>query len=135
MIQTYSDGGSRGNPGPSAIGVVIKNEAGEVIKTYGEYIGEGTNNQAEYKALLKALEFALEMGEKEVVSHLDSELVVKQMKREYKVKDADLGQLFLKAHNLATKIGKVRFVHVRRDHNAQADELVNTALDASVKTY
>lgn len=129
IIQTYTDGGSRGNPGPAAIGVVIKNEKGKNISTFKEYIGETTNNQAEYKALAKALEIAKEEDVDEVLCYLDSELVVKQMKREYKVKDAELSQLFVLVCDLATQFSKVTYKHVRREFNKEADALVNEALD------
>ena len=126
---SYSDGGARGNPGPSAIGVVIKDAAGATLKEIREYIGEGTNNQAEYLALIKALEIMIEHNASQVVCHLDSELVVKQMKLEYKVKDAKLQQLFLRAINLSRKIGRVEYKHIRRELNSHADALVNKALD------
>jgi len=130
LIKTYTDGGSRGNPGPAAIGVVLKDEAGKNLTTFKEYIGETTNNQAEYKALVKALELAREFEAEEVVCYLDSELVVKQMRREYKVKDVGLSQLFVLVWNLSLGFKKISFHHIRREFNSEADALVNEALDS-----
>lgn len=124
-----TDGGSRGNPGPAAIGVVIKDSSGKILKKEKRCIGETTNNQAEYQALIHGLEHSKELGGTELEFLLDSELVVKQMKGEYKVKDAGLAQQFLKAHNLMTQFKKVTFKHVRREMNKEADALVNEALD------
>jgi len=126
---TFTDGGSRGNPGPAAIGVVIKNEKGEIVFEKGKKIGETTNNQAEYQALLLALEKASELGATELACYLDSELVVKQLKGEYKVKDAGLAVQYLKVHNLRMKFKSISFTHVRREKNTEADALVNKALD------
>lgn len=125
---TYTDGGARGNPGPAGIGVVLM-RGDEVIEAFGRYLGETTNNQAEYRALIAALERASELGAKEVECRMDSELVVKQMRREYRVRDADLQPLFLKVWNLAAGIGRVTFTHVRREANALADAEVNAAID------
>lgn len=128
---TYTDGGSRNNPGPAACGIVIQNEQEEVIFTGSKYLGTATNNQAEYGALILALEKARELlGENgEVVCHLDSELVVKQLKREYKVKDEKMKELFAKVCQLCLAFDKVEFVHVRREKNKLADKLVNEELD------
>jgi ribonuclease HI len=127
-LTTYTDGGARGNPGPAGIGVVIM-EGERVVDSFGRYIGETTNNQAEYRALIAALERAFELGAKEVECKLDSELVVKQMLREYKVKDKDLQPLFLVAYNLSIGFKKITFQHVRREFNAAADAEVNVAID------
>lgn len=124
----HSDGGARGNPGPAAIGVVLTC-AGEVVATISKYIGETTNNQAEYQAVIAGLEKALEMGAEQVECVLDSELVVKQLNHEYKVKNKDLASLFVKAHNISLKFKKITFRHVRREYNKEADRLVNEALD------
>ncbi len=132
-IITFTDGGARGNPGHAGIGVIIKNEAGETLEAYGRYIGETTNNQAEYKALLSALERAKELGAEEVACHLDSELVTKQMNREYKVKDAELAKLFVKIWNLTQEFKKVTFQHVYREKNTEADAMVNEAIDKHLK--
>ncbi len=126
----HTDGGSRGNPGPAAIGAVLKNEDGDLIAEVSEYIGETTNNQAEYKAVIAALNKAKELGAEELDFVLDSELVVKQINREYKVKDKDLAPLFLKIYNSLMSFKKTSFKHVRREFNKEADALVNRALDA-----
>lgn len=123
----YTDGGARGNPGPAGIGVFIK--IGDQTHRHKRYIGEATNNQAEYRALILGLEKAAELGVKEVDCRLDSELVVKQMNREYKVKDKDLAQLFVKVYNLIQGFKKVTFTHVYREQNKEADQLVNEAID------
>ncbi len=124
-----TDGGSRGNPGPAGIGVVIKNEAGKVLFKKGKYIGSTTNNQAEYQAVVWAMEKAKELGGTELEFRLDSELVVKQLKGEYKVKDSGLAQQFLKIFNAKNKFKNILFKHVRRELNAEADAMVNVALD------
>lgn len=128
----FTDGGARGNPGPAGIGAVIYDENKNVIAEISEYIGEGTNNQAEYSALLAAAKKAKELGASEIDFFLDSELVVKQMKREYKVKDQGLASLFLKVHNELVNMKKVTFSHVRREFNQEADRLVNEALDKAL---
>jgi ribonuclease HI len=125
----YTDGGSRGNPGPAAYAFVLEAEDGTVLDARGETIGVATNNVAEYSALVAGLERAVEAGvtELEVVS--DSELVVKQMRGEYKVKNKALQSLFLDASRLARGLSHVRYTAVRREHNELADSLVNEALD------
>ena len=128
----YSDGGARGNPGPSGIGAVLYNEKNEVVAKISRYIGEGTNNQAEYQALLVALEKAKDLRAKEVKCYLDSELVVKQLKGEYKVKDQLLAQHFLKIWNLKKDFSNISFHHVRREKNKLADQLVNEAIDKAL---
>lgn len=133
VVKIFTDGGARGNPGPAAIGVVIKDAKDKVLKTYSEYIGETTNNQAEYKALIKGLKLAKEFKPKEVHCYLDSELVVKQMKQEYKVKDKDLQPLFVKVWNLALGYKKVLYMHIRRNLNTEADALLNIELDKRKK--
>jgi probable phosphoglycerate mutase len=127
----FTDGGSRGNPGPAAYGFVLEAPDGTVLDARGEAIGVATNNVAEYRALLAGLERALELGvtELEVVS--DSELLVKQMRGEYKVKNAALRELSDEAARLARSIGRVAYTAVRREHNELADSLVNEALDAA----
>jgi ribonuclease HI len=124
-----TDGGARGNPGPAAYAFVLEAENGTVLDATGETIGVATNNVAEYRALVAGLARALELGvtELEVVS--DSELVVKQMRGEYRVKNAALRSLSLEAAALARQIGKVTYTSVRREHNELADRLVNEALD------
>ncbi len=126
----FTDGGARGNPGPAAFGYVLEADDGTVLDARGEKIGIATNNVAEYSALIAGLEAAIERGvdELEVVS--DSELVVKQMRGEYKVKNEALRELSLEAAGLARKLGKVAYTAVKREHNELADRLVNEALDA-----
>lgn len=125
----YADGGARGNPGPAAIGVVIKNEKGKTVATYGEYLGEQTNNYAEYAALISGLKKAKELGANEAECVMDSELVTKQMLRQYKVKEPALQKLFIQAYNAATLFKKVSFKHTFRGNNTEADRLVNEVLD------
>jgi ribonuclease HI len=126
-----TDGGARGNPGPAAYGYVLEAEDGTVLAAHGEAIGVATNNVAEYRALVEGLRRAVEVGvaELEVVS--DSELLVHQMRGEYKVKNDALRILWQEAQELAGRIGAVRYTAVRREHNELADRLVNEALDAS----
>ena len=126
-----TDGGSRGNPGPAAYGYVLEAEDGHVLDARGEAIGTATNNVAEYRGLLAGLRSALErgIGELEVVS--DSELLVKQMRGEYKVKNEALRELQAEAAELASGLERVTYTAVRRAHNELADRLVNEALDAS----
>ena len=125
-----TDGGSRGNPGPAAYGYVLETEDGTVLAAHGERIGVATNNVAEYSALVAGLEKALELGVAEVEVVSDSELMVKQMRREYRVKNEALRELFEEASRLARKVGTVSYTAVRREHNQLADQLVNDALDA-----
>jgi ribonuclease HI len=128
----FTDGGSRGNPGPAAYAFVLEAEDGTVLDARGETIGVATNNVAEYVALVAGLERAVEAGvdELEVVS--DSELIVKQMRGEYRVKNRALQDLFFDASRLARRIHRVTYTAVRREHNALADSLVNEALDRAV---
>lgn len=125
----YTDGGARGNPGPAAIGVAIYDSSSREIKRSSEYIGETTNNQAEYKALLKALDLAAEIGADSIVCHLDSELVVRQLQGKYKVREESLKPLVAQALRLTQRFKEVQFVHVPREKNKLADQLVNEALD------
>lgn len=125
----FTDGGARGNPGQAAIGGVIY-LGDKKIAIFSEYIGETTNNQAEYAALIKGLEVALVNKIKELNCYLDSELVVKQLNKEYKVKEASLAKIFVKAWNLALQFKKITFTHVPRGLNKEADALVNKALDS-----
>jgi ribonuclease H / adenosylcobalamin/alpha-ribazole phosphatase len=126
-----TDGGARGNPGPAAYGYVLETEDGAVLAAHGEAIGVATNNVAEYRALIAGLEkaFELQVDEVEVVS--DSELLVKQMRGEYKVKNEALRELSAEAARLARQLRSVSYTAVRREHNELADRLVNEALDAS----
>jgi ribonuclease HI len=125
----YTDGGARGNPGPAAVGVVIYDAGHKELERFGKHIGTTTNNQAEYRALLAALEMALKLGGESLVCHLDSELVVKQLTGKYKIKESGLAGLAADALRLTAKFKQVEFVHVRREKNKLADQLVNEALD------
>ncbi len=134
-----TDGGSRGNPGPAAIGVVLKDAEGHLVKSYGEAIGIATNNQAEYQALVFALQKlkALLGGEKskrtEINVFMDSELVVRQLSGKYKMEEETLFAPFIKIWNLRLGFKEVKFHHVPREKNREADRLVNEALDAAPK--
>jgi lactoylglutathione lyase len=130
-LYLYSDGGARGNPGPSAVAFVATNETGVVLKTGSRYIGNHTNNQAEYHALHMALEYAIEVRVQEVICHLDSELVVKQLTGRYSIKNAELQRLSDQIKVLLKSFGKVSFVNVPREHPkiGMADALVNKTLD------
>jgi len=125
----HTDGGARGNPGPAGIGVYVTDESGQVVMEHSRYIGETTNNQAEYTAVIDALEHCKTLGADEVDFFLDSELVVRQLNRQYKVRDADLAPLFLRVWNLSIGFRKASFTHVRREFNKNADRLVNQAID------
>jgi ribonuclease HI len=125
-----TDGGSRGNPGPAAYGYVLEAEDGTVLDARGETIGKATNNVAEYSGLIAGLESALERGVDEVEVVSDSELLVRQMRGEYKVKNETLRELVDDAHALADKLKRVTYTAVRREHNELADRLVNEALDS-----
>jgi len=126
-----TDGGARGNPGPAAYAYVLEAEDGTVLDARGETIGVATNNVAEYRALVAGLERALELGVGELTVISDSELVVKQMRGEYKIKNPALRELSSEAARLARAIGSVTYEAVRREHNELADRLVNEALDRS----
>jgi ribonuclease H / adenosylcobalamin/alpha-ribazole phosphatase len=126
-----TDGGSRGNPGPAAFGYVLEGEDGTVLDARGEVIGVATNNVAEYRGLLAGLEAALERGLEDVEVVSDSELLVKQMRGEYKVKNETLRELVDEAESLARRLRRVTYTAVRREHNELADRLVNEALDSA----
>lgn len=129
-VQLFTDGGARGNPGPAGIGGVLKDPtSGGVLEKFTRYIGERTNNQAEYEAILEGLTRAKACGATHVDCFLDSELVVEQLKRNYRVKDGDLAKLFVKVWNLVQTFTKVTFQHIPREKNEAADTLVNQAID------
>ncbi len=135
-IIIYTDGGSRGNPGPSAVGIVFCNENGQTIKEYSEYLGESfTNNEAEYQAVIFALKkFKALFGKKlaaqaEIEIRLDSELVAKQLQGLYKILDPKIGSLFLETWNLRLDFKKINFKLIPREKNKIADKLVNEAFD------
>jgi probable phosphoglycerate mutase len=125
-----TDGGARGNPGPAAYAYVLEAEDGTVLAAHGEAIGTATNNVAEYRALVEGLRKALDLAVDEVEVVSDSELVVKQMRGEYRVKNEALQKLSLEAGRLARQLRKVTYTAVRREHNELADRLVNEALDS-----
>lgn len=128
----HTDGGARGNPGPAAIGGVVKDaDTGKEIE-FSEYIGVATNNQAEYQSLLHAVRIAEKLKAQSVTCYLDSELIVKQLNREYRVKDPTLGDLYIKIWNIIKSFNTAKFIHVRREQNKHADRLVNRALDAYI---
>jgi ribonuclease HI len=124
------DGGARGNPGPAAIAAVVQDAEGEVLEERGEKIGRATNNVAEYRALLLGIERARELGASELELIGDSELIVRQVKGEYKVKDAALRELHAEVKRALSPFRSWSIRHVRRESNAEADRLVNEALDA-----
>ena len=126
-----TDGGARGNPGPAAFGYVLEAEDGTVLAAHGETIGIATNSVAEYSALIAGLEKALELGVTDIEVVSDSELMVKQMTGEYRVKNEALRELSMRAARLARQIGAVDYTAVRREHNELADRLVNEALDSA----
>ena len=127
----FTDGGARGNPGPAAAAYVLETDDGTVLDARGEAIGVATNNVAEYSALVAGLRRAAELGVTALELRSDSELMVKQMRGEYRVKNRDLQELFLDASRAARAVGDVTYTHVRREHNELADRLVNEALDAA----
>lgn len=134
-IIIYTDGGSRGNPGPAALGVVICDGNENIFKKYGEYLGEKTNNEAEYQAVIFGFKkLKLLVGKKhtkqiKVEIRSDSELLVSQMNGKYKIKEDRIAKLFIEVWNIKVDFGEVRFTHVRREKNKDADRLVNQALD------
>ena len=129
MIKLYSDGGSRGNPGPAAGAYIIKDENNKLLDQGSIYLGKATNNVAEYSALLLGLQKAVNLKIKELQVFADSELLIKQLKGEYKVKDAQLAKLFVKIWNLKINFTKIIFNHINREQNQEADRLVNITLD------
>lgn len=125
----YTDGGARGNPGPAGIGVVIFNEKQDIVGQYKKYIGETTNNQAEYKAVVLGLEKAKEFDAEEVEVNLDSELVCSQINGVYKLKNKDFQDSFIKIYNLKQSFKKIEFKYIPREKNKLADSLANQAMD------
>lgn len=132
ILTIFTDGASRGNPGPSAIGIIIYNggiKAGE----YGKYIGAATNNEAEYHAVILAIQKAKALKAKTINFFLDSELVVKHLNHQYKLRDEKIIPLFVKIWNSTLDFDKVTFTHIPRGKNKEADRLVNKILDAEAK--
>lgn len=132
MVIAYIDGGARGNPGPAGYGVRIERADGTLVEEFHESIGVATNNVAEYRGLIAALEWARRHGEREVHVRSDSLLLVQQMLGNYKVKHPGLQPLHTRARLLALEIGRVDYQHVRREANRHADRLANAAMDAAV---
>lgn len=128
----FTDGGARGNPGPAAIGVVIKNKKHEILHKIGKYIGVATNNDAEYIALLEGLSFLVESKYPQVECYLDSELVVKQLNGLYKVKNEKMKKYWTNIKSLEKHFTKISYHHVKRENNKLADELVNQVLDSAL---
>ncbi len=127
-LEIYTDGGARGNPGPAGIGVYIPG-----VGKFKKYLGRATNNQAEYEAVLWALEKAKAKGAGELDFYLDSELVVKQLNGEYRVKNKELSKLFVKIWNIRLGFKRVKFHHIPRTKNETADQLANEAMDDGVR--
>ena len=125
----WVDGAARGNPGPAAIGAVIKDEQGATLARISQRIGKTTNNQAEYRALIAALEKAVQLGARKVSVYSDSELVVRQITGRYRVKKAELKPLFQKVTQLQSRLESFSISHIPREQNTEADHLANEALD------
>lgn len=125
----WTDGAARGNPGPAGIGAILKSPSGEVLYTGSEYLGHTTNNVAEYKAVLLGLAGALAQGIESVEVRADSELLIKQLKGEYRVKSAGLKPLFDEARQLLSRFKSVKLTHIRRELNGEADRLANQGID------
>ena len=128
-LRMFTDGASRGNPGEAGIGVLIEDESGHIVKKLARYLGKATNNQAEYTALIDGLKAATELGADEVSVFADSELVVKQMKGEYKVKNEDLQIKHGEAKRVAAGFKKASYTYIPREKNKEADALANEAID------
>ncbi|MBI2475196.1 ribonuclease HI family protein [Candidatus Uhrbacteria bacterium] len=133
-LRIYTDGGSRGNPGPAASAAVLKEiiagKEGKTIATASKSLGKTTNNQAEYMAIIIGLEKAKKLGATNLEFYIDSELAYRQLKGEYKVKDPEIAKRFLEVKNLLHSFRQVTFTHIRREKNKEADELVNKVLDS-----
>lgn len=125
----WTDGASRGNPGPAGIGAILKSESGEVLYTGSEYLGHATNNVAEYKAVLLGLLGALGQGIQRLELRADSELLIKQLRGEYRVKSPGLRPLYDEARRLLSRFSQVTLTHVRRELNGEADRLANQGID------
>ncbi len=133
QVTIYSDGACRGNPGPSGAGAVLTGSDGRVIVEVCKYLGEMTNNQAEYRALMLALEEARSIGAQSVSIFADSELMVKQVRGEYKVKNEGIRPLFAEIQKLLRGFGGYTIEHVPRERNKQADRLANLAIDGKIE--
>jgi len=129
----WTDGAARGNPGPAGIGALLKTPSGEVLSADSAYLGQATNNVAEYKALLLGLERALALGVKRIEVRADSELLIKQIKGQYRVRNAGLRPLYEAALKLLARFESTALTHVRREHNVEADRLANAGIDSRPK--
>lgn len=136
QIDLYTDGGARGNPGPAAVGAVVKKDS-QVVENYAETIGRATNNQAEYRAVIfglqkiKSLYGKQKVKQVEVNVFVDSELLANQLNHKYKIKNEEIQSLFIEVWNLMLDFKKVSFNHIRREENKEADKLLNQALDGA----
>lgn len=128
-LNLFSDGGARHNPGPAAAGYILRDETGNVLEKKGEYLGPATNNEAEYRALISGLTAAKRFAPATVTCFLDSELVVRQLKGEYRIKEAHLQKLAAAVRALESSFSGVRYQHIAREKNVEADRLVNLTLD------
>ena len=128
----HTDGGARGNPGPAGIGAVLKNDSGEVVGEIAESIGDATNNIAEYSALIAGLELALTKDVTELDVYMDSQLLVSQLKGEWKIKNDRLRHLAVKARSLLGRFERYTLNHVPREENSDADKLANQGMDAAI---
>lgn len=139
-IIIYTDGGSRGNPGPAAIGIVMSNQKGQVLKKYSEYLGQATNNEAEYQAVIFALKkikalFGKKIAKnQEIEIRSDSELLISQLNGQYKILEPKIQKLFLEIWNLKVDFKKIKFRLISRERNKEADRLVNEALNREIAT-
>ena len=129
----WTDGAARGNPGPAGIGAILKSSSGEVLYTGSQYLGHTTNNVAEYQAVLLGLNGAFELGIKRLEVRADSELLIKQLKGQYRVKSPGLRPLYEEAKRLLTRFDSVKLTHVRRELNGEADRLANQGIDRASK--
>lgn len=129
-MQLHTDGGARGNPGPAGAGVVLSDSSGNKIKELGAYLGECTNNEAEYRALILGLNQAIEHKVSNLACFLDSELIVRQLNGIYKVKNENMKKFWTEVKSLEKHFDAITYTHVRREKNKDADKLVNEVLDA-----
>ena len=132
-MKLWADGASRGNPGPSGAGAVVKLADGSIVGEVAEFLGHGTNNRAEYTAVLLGLQRALELGGREIDVYMDSQLVVRQMEGVYKVKNAGLRPLWEQVGALSRRFARCTFHHVPREQNSEADALANTGVDSGAQ--
>lgn len=133
IYKIYTDGGARNNPGPAGAGVVIKDSQGKTVGRYKKFLNEKTNNQAEYAAVIYALQIAQEKGYKNLQFFLDSQLLVGQLSQNYKIKNGELAKLFVQVWSLRQFFNKVTFEYIPREKNKEADILVNQAIDQYIK--